>query len=86
MEEFFIISRQNIDSSWNLSDLRDDYNALEYCEQILDIPEEFIEYATLSSEGLEIVLCDLSSDNLDYDDDWYLQLRRISTNQGQMAS
>jgi len=86
MEEFFIISRQNIDSSWNLSDLRDDYNALEYCEQILDIPEELIDYATLSSEGLEIVLCDLSSDNLDYDEDWYLQLRRISTAQGQMAS
>ena len=86
MEEFFIISRQNIDSSWNLSDLRDDYNALEYCEQILDIPEELIDYATLSSEGLEIVLCDLSSDNLDYDEDWYLQLRRISTSQGQMAS
>jgi len=86
MEEFFIISRQNIDSSWNLTDLRDDYNALEYCEQILDIPEELIDYATLSSEGLEIVLCDLSSDNLDYDEDWYLQLRRISTSQGQMAS
>jgi len=86
MEEFFIISRQNIDSSWNLIDLRDDYNALEYCEQILDIPEELIEYVTLSSEGLEIVLCDLSSDDLDYDEDWYLQLRRISTSQGQMAS
>ena len=86
MEEFFIISRQNIDSSWNLTDLRDDYNALEYCEQILDIPEELIEYVTLSSEGLEIVLCDLSSDDLDYDEDWYLQLRRISTSQGQMAS
>ena len=86
MEEFFIISRQNIDSSWSISDLRDDYNALEYCEQILDIPEELIEYATLSSEGLEITLCELSSDDLDYDEDWYLQLRRISSYQGQMAS
>ena len=86
MEEFFIISRQNIDSSWSLNDLRDDYNALEYCEQILDIPEEHIDYATLNSDGLEIVLCDLNSDELDYDEDWYLQLRRISTYQGQMAS
>lgn len=86
MEEFFIISRQNIDSSWSLNDLRDDYNALEYCEQILDIPEELIDYATLNSDGLEIVLCDLNSDELDYDEDWYLQLRRISTYQGQMAS
>ena len=86
MEEFFIISRQNIDSSWSISDLRDDYNALEYCEQILDIPEEFVDYATLSSEGLEVTLCELSSDDLDYDEDWYLQLRRISSYQGQMAS
>ncbi len=86
MEEFFIISRQNIDSSWSISDLRDDYNALEYCEQILDIPEELIEYATLSSEGLEVTLCELSNDDLDYDEDWYLQLRRISSYQGQMAS
>ncbi len=84
MEEFFIISRQNIDSSWSLSDLRDDYNALEYCEQILDIPEELIEYATLGSDGLEISLLELD-DSLDYDEDWYLQLRRISNYQ-QLAS
>jgi len=84
MEEFFIISRHNIDSSWSLSDLRDDYNALEYCEQILDIPEELVEYATLGSEGLEIALLELN-DALDYDEDWYLQLRRISNHQ-MMAS
>jgi hypothetical protein len=84
VEEFFIISRQNIDSSWSLSDLRDDYNALEYCEQILDIPEELIEYATLGSDGLEIALLELD-DSLDYDEDWYLQLRRISNYQ-QLAS
>jgi len=84
MEEFFIIPRQNIDSSWSLNDLRDDYNALEYCEQILDIPEELVEYATLGSDGLEIALLELD-DMLDYDEDWYLQLRRISNTQ-MMAS
>ena len=84
MEEFFIIPRQNIDSSWSLNDLRDDYNALEYCEQILDIPEELVEYATLGSDGLEIALLELD-DILDYDEDWYLQLRRISNSQ-MMAS
>jgi len=84
MEEFFIIPRQNIDSSWSLNDLRDNYNALEYCEQILDIPEELVDYATLGSDGLEIVLLELD-DMLDYDEDWYLQLRRISNTQ-MMAS
>lgn len=84
MEEFFIIPRQNIDSSWSLNDLRDNYNALEYCEQILDIPEELVEYATLGSDGLEIALLELD-DMLDYDEDWYLQLRRISNTQ-MMAS
>jgi hypothetical protein len=78
MEEFFIISRRNIDSSWDLSDLRDNYYAVEYCEQVLDIPEENIMDAGLGAEGLEISLCDLDVDSLYYDDDWYIQLKRIS--------
>ncbi len=78
MEDFFIIPIVNIDSTWNINDLYDDYNALEYANQILDIPEEHIEHITLTSEGLEITLTDMDSEDMAYDSDWYLQLRRIS--------
>lgn len=78
MEEFFIISRRKIDSSWSLSALRDSFYAIEYCEQVLDIPEEYIGDAVLTSEGLEISLYDVDEDSLDYDDDWYMQLKRLS--------
>ena len=73
MEEFFVISRQNLDMSWNLNDLRDDNNAFDYCEQILDIPEENIIDSTMGSEGLEVTVIDA-----DYDEDWYMLLRRKS--------
>jgi len=78
MEDFFIISRFNIDSTWNINDLHDDYNAMEYADQILDIPEEHIELITFTSEGLEITLTDMSSEDFIYDNDWYLQLRRVA--------
>ena len=78
MEEFFIISRRNIDSSWSLSSLRDSFYAIEYCEQVLDIPEEYIGDVVLTGEGLEVTLYDVDSDSLDFDDDWYMQLKRIS--------
>ena len=78
MEEFFIISRRNIDSSWSLDSLRDSFYAIEYCEEVLDIPEEYIGDVALTSEGLEISLYDIDMDSLDYDDDWYMQLKRLS--------
>jgi hypothetical protein len=78
MEEFFIISRRNIDSSWGLDSLRDNFYAIEYCEQVLDIPEEYIGDVMLTGEGLEISLYDVDIDSLDYDDDWYMQLKRIA--------
>ena len=79
MEDFFIIPIGNIDTTWNLNDLHDEYNAMEYADQILDIPEEHIELITYTSEGLEITLTDMSSEDMRYDNDWYLQLRRISS-------
>jgi hypothetical protein len=85
MEEFFIISIRNIDSSWSLGDLRDDYHAIEYCEQVLDIPEEYIMDASLGADGLEVSLCDLDEDSLYYDDDWYIQLKRVSNTTARAA-
>ena len=86
MEEFFIIPNRRLDgANWELNDLCDDYNALEYCVQLLDIPEENLEYVTLGNVGLEICLTDLDMDELDEDNDWYMQLKRIA-NVSRMAS
>ncbi len=74
MEEFFIINIKKIDKSWNIEDLYISYNALDYCEEILDIPQEYILDVMMTSEGLEITL----TDAYDEDEDWYMQLKRIS--------
>ena len=73
MEEFFVIKKSKIDKSWNLSDLFEPNNALDYCEQILDIPEENIVDASMTSAGLEVTVVDV-----DYDEDWYMQLSRVA--------
>jgi hypothetical protein len=73
MEEFFVIGRRKLDKSWNLKDLYEPNNAFDYCEQILDIPEEYIMDAEMSSDGLEITLIDINDE-----EDWYMQLRRVT--------
>jgi len=73
MEEFFVIRKRKLDKSWNLSDLHEPNNALDYCEQMLDIPEEHIVEASMSSEGLELTVVDAN-----YDEDWYMQLIRVA--------
>ena len=73
MEEFFVIRKTKLDKSWNLRDLHEPNNALDYCEQMLDIPEEYIVEATMSSEGLELTVVDA-----DCDEDWYMQLLRVA--------
>ena len=73
MEEFFVIRKTKLDKSWNLSDLYEPNNAFDYCEQILDIPEEYIVDASMSSEGLELTVVDADSD-----EDWYMQLLRVA--------
>lgn len=74
MEEFFIIGIRKLDKSWNIEDLYLSDNALDYCEEILDIPQENLLEVRMTSEGLEITLTDV----YDEDEDWYMQLKRIS--------
>ena len=73
MEEFFVITRRKLDKSWNLKDLYEPNNAYDYCEQMLDIPEEYIIEAEMGSEGLEITVVDANEE-----EDWYMQLKRVS--------
>ena len=73
MEEFFVIKRRKLDKSWNLNDLHETNNAFDYCEQMLDIPEEYIVNAGMGPAGLEITVIDA-----DIEEDWYMQLQRVA--------
>ena len=84
MQEFFIITKRKISSEWSLNELKDEYYAIEYCEQELDIPEEFIADARMTNMGLEIMIeCD--TEDLEYDNDWYMQLMRIANQSSSSA-
>lgn len=76
MEEFFLISKKNIDYEGDISDLNDTYYAEEYCMEVLDIPEEHLYEVKLTQLGLEISLDELINDS--FVEDWYTQLRSIS--------
>jgi hypothetical protein len=85
MEEFFLIGVRKIDSSWSLGDLKEGYNAFEYCMQVLDIPEEHLLDARLTKLGLEVSLYDIDEDIFLYDDDWYIQLKRVANTSARVA-
>lgn len=75
MEGLFIISMTRINSDWNLAVLDYDFCAFEYCEEVLDIPQESIYDTSLTPEGLKIILMEVKSVT---HEDWYIQLERIS--------
>lgn len=74
MEEFFIIKIGEDEYS---SHLEYDDMAFEYCIDILEIPEEKIEYVTIVEESIELSLKNLI--NEDIGDDWYVNLYKISS-------
>jgi hypothetical protein len=84
MQEFFIISKRKISSEWSLNELKDEYYAIEYCEQELDIPEEFIGDVRMTNMGLELMI-EFDVEDLEYDNDWYMQLMRIANHSSSSA-
>ena len=43
LEDFFIIPSHQIDENWRPADLSYEFFALEYCEEILEIPLLYID-------------------------------------------
>ena len=74
-EDFFIIPITEIDVAWSEGGFSYDFHAEEYCEEMLDIPAEHLEETLLSEEGLEIKLVNFDEIG---DEDWFIQLRRLS--------
>lgn len=74
METYFLIT--NIEDGWRIEEFIYDETVLEYCIEALEIPEEKIEEATYTTDGIEINLTSLEKEDLI--DDWYVNLHKIS--------
>lgn len=79
LEDFFIIPQYRIDENWRPVDLSYEFFALEYCEEMLEIPLEYIDEAIYDQEGLEVSLKNFNNEWMIAKEDWYIQLRRLSS-------
>lgn len=75
METFFLLT--TFEDGWREEEFVYDEVVFDYCVEVLDIPEEKIEEATYTNEGIEINLIALEKEDLI--DDWYVNLHKIST-------
>jgi len=78
LEDFFIIPSHQIDENWRPADLSYEFFALEYCEEILEIPLLYIDEVFYEESGLELSLKNLEDKSLARED-WYIQLGRLSS-------
>ena len=74
IEKYFIIDE--FEDDWGLDELYHEELLYDYCQEVLFIPDEFIEELSMKSFGLEIILCNLGFE--DTYEDWYISLHRLS--------
>ncbi len=77
LEDFFLIPISRIEPNRLPAEFGYELFALEYCEEVLDIPLYYIDEASFTKEGLEILLKNL--ENSMAKEDWYIQLNRLSS-------
>lgn len=73
-EKYFIISE--FEEGWGMEDIVCDEQLYDYCLEALFIPEEKIEELSYTANGLEIILCDLETE--DISEDWYVNLLKTA--------
>lgn len=73
MENIFIVNR--FEDGWEVCDLADIDVQEAYCIESLEIPDEKIYGTEVVGNGLEIILTDLSKNELN--EDWYVNLNRL---------
>ena len=73
MENVFLINR--FEDGWEMKDLEDIDSQETYCIDSLEIPDEKIYGTEIVHSGLEVILTDLSKNEL-YED-WYVNLNRL---------
>lgn len=75
MEDFFIIKLG--EDEYSSSHLEYEEIAIEYCVEMLDIPEEKIESVNILNDNrIELTLQNLKKD--DIGEDWYVNLHKIA--------
>lgn len=77
MEDYFLIPKNKIEKHWQPIDLSMEIFALEYCEEVLDIPLVYIEESYYEDSGLIIELKNIKTIEV-VEADWYIQLRRLA--------
>ena len=76
MEDFEkCIVIDKFEDGWGIDEFYHEDLLYDYCIEVLYIPEEKIEELTMQSFGLEIILRDLTKDDLA--EDWYTYLKKI---------
>ena len=73
MPTYFTIT--SLDGGYSWKDFAIEENAYDYCTDVLDIPEEAIDYLEILDDSLEISLFE---DTELVDEDWYAQLISIA--------
>ena len=76
MEDYFLIPKEKIESRYKTDNLCFEFYALEYCEEVLEIPLINIEESYYQNGGLLVALKNL--ENYHFEEEWYLQLGRMS--------
>lgn len=78
MKKYMVLNE--FEDGWDMNPIDHEELFVEYCMDVLYIPEEYLEEVTFNDNGLEIVLAGLLYEDLS--EDWYINLLKISTDYG----
>ena len=73
-ETTFVI--QQLDNGWVWQDIHDEDTAYLYCNEELEVPEEWIDDLRCDHDSIRI---ELHRDRRYFSDDWYVNLQRLSS-------
>ncbi len=73
MENIFLIKK--FDDGWDMRDLHDIDTQEAFCIDSLEIPDEKIYGTEIVGKSLEIILTDISKNEIS--EDWYVNLNRL---------
>lgn len=73
-ETTFVI--KELDNGWVWQDIHDEDTAYLYCNEELEVPEEWIEELDCDNDAIRI---SLHRDKRYFTDDWFVNLQRLSS-------
>lgn len=73
MDEYFLI--KEFEEGYDINELIHEEVAIDYCTNVLDIPQDSIDSIHFNDDGMELILKNLTSE--DIADDWFVHLCRL---------